>query len=48
VAVRSGDSLSQQAPDVGENRLPLLAELAREARRALDIGEEEGDGAGRK
>ena len=48
MAVRSRDRFPQQAPDIGEHRLPLVAELVREARRALDVREEEGDGAGRK
>jgi hypothetical protein len=32
MAVRSRDRFSQQAPDIGEHWLSLLAELARETR----------------
>ncbi len=42
---RSGDGLPQEAADVGEDGLPLVAELARQPSRALDVREEEGDGA---
>ena len=45
---RSGHRLPQEAADVCEDGLPVVAELARQARRALDVGEEEGEGAGRE
>ena len=47
-ALRRRDGFAQQPPEVGEHGLPALTELACEPRRALDVGEEEGDGSGRK
>ena len=48
VARGARDRLAQQLPDVGEDGLPLGAEVVGEARRALDVGEEEGDCSGRE
>ena len=48
VAVGCRDRFAQEAPEVGEHGLPAVAELAGEPRRALDVGEEEGDGSGRE
>jgi hypothetical protein len=42
------DRLSQQAAEVAEHRQPLVAELARQARRAFDVREEERHRAGGK
>ena len=40
VAARRRDGLAEEAPDVREDRLPALVELAGEPRRAFDVGEE--------
>ena len=41
--------LAHDPPVLGERlRVGLCAELAQELRRSLDVGEEEGDGAGRE
>ena len=48
VAVGSRYRFAEQPPEVCEDGLPALPELAREPRRALDVGEEEGDGSGRE
>src|SRR4029450_8536188 len=45
VAVGARHGLAQEPPQVREHRLPLVAALAREARPARDVGEEERDGA---
>ena len=47
-AVRRRDRFTQQAPEVGEHGLPALTELACQPRRALDVGEIEGDRSGRE
>jgi hypothetical protein len=45
----SSEGLAHQAPVLGElSRVSLGAELVEQPRRALDIGEEEGDHATRK
>ncbi|MGI8551832.1 MAG: hypothetical protein ACR2PL_13750 [Dehalococcoidia bacterium] len=45
----SGEGLSQEAAVVvGEHLSIAVAEQAQKLRRALDIGEEQGDGAGRE
>ena len=48
-AALGGAGLPDHAPVLGERlRVPLGAELVQQPRRALDVGEEEGDGAGRE
>ena len=47
-AVGCSDRFTKQAPEVGEHGLPTLTELPRKPRRALDVGEEEGDRSGRE
>ena len=47
-AVVAGAGLADQAPVLSESfGVPLRSQFVQELRRALDVGEEEGDGAGR-
>ena len=48
VTRRCTDGVPQEAADVREDCLPLVAELTGEPGRALDVREQEGDGAARE
>ena len=47
-AAVSGEGVAQDPTVLSENAGVGVAELVKEPRRALDVGEEEGDGAGRE